>query len=262
MINNFKIYVPVLDEERLIPYTIEALLKVFDPKQIVVLDLGSIDQTLNRIPNGVIVHNIELPKDKNNGAFFTEIKNTYAKRQKYVLFVDGDEIYPTSSLLKVKEWVELGLRGEHNRVGVRVYWKILKELNGNLECSREYLSAGPKLFDSTKLKFKRAWPDEVTVNTDVDAIPQGHKSEFNGVWFWHGVLLERSSIKERTARYKKRLSKVAKYNMYLTWDSIERFPWEDNYVGHIDFPWIVSNMSHSEGGYRKKWSGNHLRGVV
>jgi hypothetical protein len=137
-----------------------------------------------------------------------------------------------------------------------VYWKILKEGY----CSKEYLSAGPKLFNTDKLKFCKAWPKEVTVNRSQDPGVL-HKSLFTGVWFWHGVLLKRSSVKEQTVRYKKRLTKIEMYNKYLTWDSIDKFPWKNDYRGDVEFPWTVMNMSTSEGTYSTTWKGDRLWGV-
>lgn len=255
MLNDFKIYIPTLDEECLIPYTIDALLKVFSPEQIEVIDLGSKDSTVEQISSKVKIHSVTLPKD-NSGEFFTRLKNEYSSRQGWVLWVDGDEIYPTTSLFRVRDWVEAGQLGKHTQIGLRVYWKILKEGY----CSKEYLSAGPKLFNTNKLKFNRAWPNEVTVNRSNDPGVL-HKSLFTGVWFWHGVLLRRSFAEERTSRYKKRLSKTAIYDKHLTWESIDKFPWENDYRGDVEFPWTVMNMSPHDGDYSKTWEGNRLWGV-
>lgn len=261
MMLDFKIYVTTLNEECLISYTLEALLRVFPPKQIEVIDIGSEDATLSRIPSSVKVHTVPLPHSENRGQLFTALKNEYSAKQGLVLWVDGDEIYPTSSLERVKKWVE----GEQNcpsQTGCRLYWRILREKDSKLECSREFLSAGPKLFNTSKLRFKRAWPKEVTVKLDPDYPDVEPKGSFNGVWFWHGVLLKRSSIGESGMRYKKRQTKEYLYSQHLSWDTLDCFPWESNYQGVIERPWAVVNMSPNDGGYRQEWNGNRLHGSI
>jgi glycosyltransferase involved in cell wall biosynthesis len=250
---DFKIYVTTLDEERLIPYTIEALLKVFPKEQIEVIDLGSKDRTLHRIPEGVRVHNVILPEDGTSGQYFTDLKNYYSKRQEWVLWVDGDEIYPYDSLHRIKDW--LYRADEHGQKTVRLYWKVLKEQDGDIYCSNEYLSAGPKLFNSNYQRFRRAWPDEVTVRYK-ECSPPGSKSEFNGFWFWHGVLLNRSDARERTARYKKRLSKTDRYNRHMTWEKLKSAPWETDYASRSPREWTVVHMDlHNLDADTVKWSG-------
>lgn len=262
MLRDFKIYVPTLNEERLIPYTLQALLNVFPAEQIEVLDLGSTDKTRRGIPSEIKTHGFRLPEGGEEnpgkaGAFFTELKNEFSARQEWVLWVDGDEIYPISSLVKMKEWLHQAQSGEHNEKFVRLYWRILREREGKIWCSKEYLSAGAKLFNSNFQQFRRAWPREVTVQTDLSVPGPGKKKDFTGLWFWHGVLLQRSVVKEHTARYKKRLSKQGKYDSIMTWEKIRAFPWETGYDEEIVLPWTVFNM-HTTGGLDTSWSGTEL----
>lgn len=261
MIADFKIYVTTLDEERLIPHTIAALLKVFPIEQITVIDLGSGDRTQDRVPEGMTLHVRPIPDGRDPitnrnyaGPFFTEIKKEFSEKQEWCLWVDGDEIYPTSVLLKMKAWLEGAIAGEHDETGARVYWKVLKEENGELYVSNEYLSAGPKLFTSKHHNFKRAWPAEVIAPL-TDQANVGDKKDFNGLWFWHGVLLKRTDAEERTARWKKRAGKEARYNEHLTWSRLAVFPWSYDYDAPTDPDWTVVNMSKTQGDFDTKWHG-------
>lgn len=253
MTPDFKIYISTLDEDRLIPYTIASLLQVFPPEQIEVIDLGSKDQTLARIPKDVKTHQVDLPAT-DVGAFFTELKNEYSRRQEWVLWVDGDEIYPASSLLKVKAWVEGAQAGDHDHAGERLYWRILKDNDGQWSCSNEYLSAGPKLFNSNYRGFRRAWPKEVSYRFDKRTPSVRHKSEFNDIWFWHGVLLNRSSRGEQTGRRKKRQHKEANYNNFMTWSELTAPPWETQYKSDLRPDWVVVNKER--GGDVSRWTGS------
>jgi len=249
MRSSFKIYVPVLDEENLIEYTLEALLKVFLPEQIEVIDLGSTDSTLARIPSSLVVHHVTLPTEE-PGRYFTELKDSFSKRQEWVLWVDGDEIYPTSVLRHIKYW----LNSSPEEKSMRVYWRILDKRQDGMYCSREYLSAGPKLFNSRYFGFRRAWPKEV-IYPLTEEVKAGEKWEFTGVWFWHGVLLDRSNVLQ-TVRKEKADNKHEKYMKYLTWEKLQSTPWEAGYASLPTREWTVINMSKSkEGTLDTKWSG-------
>jgi len=254
VIDDFKIYITTLNEENLIGYTIEALLKVFPAHQISVIDLGSQDATLDHIPGGIEVLKEEFPEGKGAaGRFFTKMKADYSQAQEWVLWVDGDEIYPTSSLLKMKSWLEAAIAGEHDDKGLRLYWRILDSVAGRIYCSTEYLSAGPKLFNSNYFSFKRAWPQEVIYPLSEDTPPVSDKNAFNGIWFWHGVLLRRSSIYD-TARIKKLGAKRGKYEQHLSWTTIDP-PWDVDYAAVVEPEWTVVNMSTLQGDYDTKWRG-------
>lgn len=251
-LDNFKIYVPTLDEECLIPYTLEALLKVFPKEQIEVIDLGSADSTVRRSKQlGVKVHKIVLP-DEDPGKYYTAVKNDFSARQKWVLWVDGDEIYPTSSLLRLKIWLEAPTGSF-----CYVFWKPLRSDNNKLQTTEQYLLAGPKCFNSDRLMFRRAWPKEVIaprIETD-EVRKENDQALFNGIWMWHGVLLKRSDSQERNSRRKKREVKLDIYSE-LTWKSVEA-PWDNNYEGDASHNWTVTrflpNRSREE--TRREYSG-------
>jgi len=240
MIPNFKVYVPTLDEDILIRATIGALLEVFPPEQIEVIDLGSKDKTLHRIPKNVKVTSVTLP-DKEPGAFFTALKEEYSKKQDWVMWVDGDEVYPTSSLLNIVKWLEAP-----DKTALRMYWRVIKEEEGKLYVSNEVLPAGPKLHNSNYRYFNRAWPKENLLKetgkkSSVLSQVEGPKDEFNGIWSWHGVLLQRSNNVERTARRKKRQAKVPSYNKLLTWKGVSELPWKKSYISNFEPTRVVLN---------------------
>lgn len=251
---DFHIYITTLNEENLIAYTIEALLKVFPIQQLTVIDLGSVDATLDRIPSSIEVLSEILPRGNGEaGPFFTQMKANYSGGQEWVLWVDGDEIYPTSSLLKMVKWLEDAQAGRHDEKALRLYWRTLNMMGGKMQVSKEYMSAGPKLFNSKYFSFKRAWPKEVIYRLSDTTLPVSHKKEFNGIWFWHGVLLERSNI-QATARNKKLSTKRDRYEKYLSWRDTDA-PWAMHYNDtDVELEWTVVNMSETLG-YDTKWHG-------
>lgn len=250
---DFHIYVTTLDEENLIGYTIEALLKVFSSQHITVIDLGSKDSTLQCVPAEIEILSETLPRGKGEaGRYYTQMKADYSGGQEWVLWVDGDEIYPTSSLLKMVKWLEDAETGRHDEKALRLYWRTLNMMGGKMQVSKEYLSAGPKLFNSNHFSFKRAWPQEVIYPLTHETPLVSDKKEFNGIWFWHGVLLERSHMSD-TARTKKLLAKKGKYEQYLGWESTKA-PWDMHYNAQTEMEWTVVNMSPNDG-YDTKWHG-------
>jgi len=249
MISDFKIYVPVLNEELLITHTVDSLLSVF-PGNVEVINLGCTDSTIARIVNKVKVHNEPVPDDNTKGRYYTQLKNEYSARQSWVLWVDGDEIYPTCTLHKIRDIVE------HDGNGIvshRLYWRILREFDGKMHFSKEFLSAGPKLFNSKYQTFVRDWPREVSNYID-DKYKAADKCHFNELWFWHGVLLKRSHQVEPTYRRKKRQLKEVIYNDALEWVPFECLPWENNFKSeHIEDDWRVFDTG--PGAKPKLWTG-------
>ncbi len=238
---SFKIYVTTLDEELLIAQTIGALLEVFSEEQIEVIDLGSSDRTLECIPAGVKVHDESLTDKIEAGKLYTELKNSYSRKQDWVLWVDGDEIYPKQTLEKIRDLMD----DPGDEVMFRLYWRILKFEDDKHYASSEYLCAGPKLFHTDYFHFSRSWPREVVrcltshARSDYNRkARKSHHDKFNGLWFWHGVLLERSGVDERTARRKKRIGKIAIYDEAMTW---ERIDWCDLASQETKQDWTIVN---------------------
>jgi hypothetical protein len=258
--NDFKIYIPVQNEECLIEYTVEALKKVFDPSLIEVLDLESTDSTVSKVPSDVKVTTIVLPKSTManpsiTGAAYTKMKSDYCKKQKWVLWVDGDEIYPVRTSLAIVEWLKRAEAGNTERQANRLYWRMLKEEGGRKYQSVEFLSAGGKVFNSEYQEFRRAWPRETFHSLkDTNRFVATHKSKFNGLWFWHGVLLKRSHQAEPTWRRKKRMVKEGRYNAAMTWKEIDKWPWEIGYESEIITDWTVVSPNSNHPGI-DRWEG-------
>lgn len=260
---DFHIYVPILNEERLISSTVNALLEVFDAAQITVVDIGSTDNSVNRVPWGVPVVRHRLPA-KNSGRFFTDLKNEYSRRQKWVFWVDGDEIYPTQSLLRLKQWTIEALAGGHEqRQCQRIYWRFMLESpsGSGYETSREFLYGGSKLFNSEIFWFRRAWPKEVVARRDdieLTGVRDGKMERFNGVWCWHGTMLNRSSVYTKGDRKKSEGKKVdfltgrhgiargkTQYEV-LDWDHAVQPPWVDGYDVEDEQEWVFWHTSMTE----------------
>jgi len=262
-VKDFKVYVPVKDEECLIAHTIDALKQVFDPGLIEVLDLESEDSTVSRVPADVKVTEVSLQeyirKDATltgNGAAYTKMKNEYSQKQKWVLWVDGDEIYPIRTSLGIVEWLKQAREGNAERRAKRLYWRILKEEGGRKYQSVEFLNAGGKVFDSEYLGFNRAWPKEVfrSLKGPLHQLRARHSKDFNGLWFWHGVLLKRSAGHEPAWRRKKREGKVTRYNSFMTWKEIDKWPWETGYESEIITDWTVIRP-HPHSSQLNVWKG-------
>ena len=263
---DFHIYVPILNEEELISSTINALLEVFDASQITVLDLNSTDDSVNRVPRGVSVVQYEFPANKPAGRSYTDMKNEYSRRQKWVFWVDGDEIYTTESLLRLKKWTVEAIGGGHLKTQCyRVYWRyVIGDPDRGYETSREFLYAGSKLFNSEIYWFRRAYPREVMARREdatVTGVSKGRREDFNGVWCWHGSMLRRSSVYTTGDRKKagskkallyspipggtsksQRFGEKTRYEL-LSWDHTGYLPWENGYDTEAEQGWVAWNFN-------------------
>ena len=246
MIPNFHIYIPVKNEEFLIKDTVQALMEVFPPQQITVIDIGSTDMSIERLPEGVNIVHHEFPANKPAGRSYTDMKNEYSRRQRWVFWVDGDEIYTTESLLLIKDWLlKIPDAPIENRQYLEIFWKMFKRDGPSGESyavANEYVRGGEKIFNSDLYEFRKPWPAEAVAfrGEAVTGIKNPrHKSEirhqFNGVWCWHGVTLTSRSSVSDTARNKKFQSKYHKYNNNLTWTEIPRLPWYANLPHQADY---------------------------
>ena len=223
---NLGVYISTLDEDVLIESVLRSVIEVFP--QVEVLDLGSIDSTVKIVSKfDVPLHHIKLTaprnkKDRNiKGAQWTRIKNEYAAKHDWVFFIDGDEVYDIENLNKMKARF---LDREHSRY--RVGWKYVREVNGRKQVSDEVFISGAKLYDASLSHFTRAWPREKLHPLKEGLGPKNYEPRrFCDVWCWHGVLLQRSSIREERARRKKREVRANQYNTELEWRNIDTWPW-------------------------------------
>ncbi len=144
-------------------------------------------------------------------------------------WIDGDEVYPLESILKIKEKLK---NPEHT--ALNVHWRVLKIENGEIftTIDHERLCAIGKLYETKAHFCRRAWPKEVldcSLHYTSDHKREGCTKEsrgLNDIYCWHGVLLNRSPI-ELTTRRKKRVSKLIDYGVQYEWKKLPSFPWEE-----------------------------------
>ncbi len=219
---NLGVYVSTMNEESFIEDTMRDVVKVFP--QVEVIDLGSTDMTLECLHRfNVPVHQHTLPVKKYKhdplgpGQEWTALKNLYASKHDWVLFIDGDEIYNEENLLKLK-----ALAGDETFTAWRVGWKTMRETPaGGFQVAKTIIN-GAKLYKSSDYRFHRGWPNEVLKPVGTD---KKQPKEDCDVWCWHGVLFPRTStVPEHGQRKKKRLGKEVEYEN-LEWEGSTKWPW-------------------------------------
>lgn len=234
---NLGVYISTLNEEVLIEAALKNLVKVFP--QVEVIDLGSTDSTLD------IIERLNVPINKHvlnfalsskytldtPGREWVRLKNKYADKHDWILLLDGDEIFDEDNLLKLK--AKAGVEDPYT--AYHIGWKMLRETGTQKQISN-MLPSGTKLFKSSHYYFKRGWPEEalVTKRSNLRNRPKGDlrllqpisDSKYKcDIWCWHGVLLNRSSLPEATARRKKREERYNYYDTQLEWEDIDKWPW-------------------------------------
>ena len=230
---NLGVYVSTLDEEILIEAALKNIVKVFP--QVELIDLGSRDATLDIVRRlNVPINEHVLPVKSAKYSFdgpgqkWTELKNEYANKHDWILLLDGDEIFDEENLrkLKAKAYSE-PVNGVVRYTAYHIGWKTVREVDGQKQVS-EMKPSGTKLYRSSDYFFHRGWPMEtlkrnplIKNNRERNKEPKEHTD----AWCWHGVLLNRSSRPERTARRKKRLERLKYYDEQLQWEDIDKWPW-------------------------------------
>ena len=213
---NVGVYISCLNEENLIAACIKPVLEVFP--QVEVIDLDSKDSSLSIVKS----FDVPLRQYKNvTGADWTDLKNALSLRHDWVLFIDGDEIFPVEQLHRLRK--EKLLSGKYD--AYRVGWKNLRVKDNKFQVS-SFRVNGAKMWKPKSFYFKRAWPREV-----LEAVHRGcfkEPKDKTTVWCYHGVLLNRSSNREATGRRKKREVKIERYDKEDTWTDIDNLPWEEN----------------------------------
>ena len=217
------VYVSTLNEEVLIEATLRYVVEVFP--QVEVIDLGSKDMTLERLKRfniRVNHHTMPIRTTKhdpiNAGTEWTRLKNEYASKHDWVLFIDGDEVFNKENLLKLKAKMEDG-----KYTAYRVGWKNVREHGGGVQVSEPVIN-GAKLYKTSDYKFVRSWPKEVLRSLRDEVHTKEPKEECD-VWCWHGVMLRRTNaIPEDRSRDKKRQGKLEQY-ANLGWEDSYKWPW-------------------------------------
>jgi glycosyltransferase involved in cell wall biosynthesis len=232
---NLGVYISTLNEDVLIAAALKNLMKVFP--QVEVIDLGSTDKTLEivrRLNVPINEHHFKPQSSKYSfdaaGQQWIILKNAYADKHDWILMLDGDEIFDEENLLKLKAKVGI----EKPFPGYNIGWKIVRKTQTHIQQSNIIIS-GPKLYKTSEYVFQRGWPGEIlcrsSINSDGTRTISRRRSFKNprlmcDVWCWHGVLLNRSTKPEATARMKKRMEKEIYYNTTLQWENVDKWPWE------------------------------------
>lgn len=217
---NLGVYVTAKNDEIYITDVLRPVMEVFP--QIVLIDLGSTDGTVG------LAKKVGVPTEIRpcDGTQFTCLLNEFSQRHDWVVWIDSDEIFSVECLLRMKEFI--GIRSVDLSLPqtVRTSWKMIREKDSKYEVSNEMKVSGHKAFNTKIFKFVRSWPRQVLKGADNHEYRE--PEEFNGVWCWHAVLLPRSTVREATVRYKKRLYKFALYDRDLTWTEVGGIPWKES----------------------------------
>lgn len=212
-------FVIALNEDRFILDAIRPALEVFP--DLTVVDLGSTDDTVDKARStgaSVIVNKMIHPRD------FPVIKNEHSDKHEKVIWIDADEIYSVPALEELKKRTE----NLEPYKGIRTAYKMVMESGKNIFISNELFSAGVKGHDVSYFHFLRAAPNDC-LHPRTDSVRAGGRNkleaDFN-YYFWHCVLMDRSSKKEDTARAKKRAIRLEEFNRLCTWEKVDCFPWK------------------------------------
>lgn len=212
------VYICALNEDRFILDCIKPALEVFP--DLTVIDLGSTDNTIDKVRS----QGVSLICEKmNHPSNFPVIKNKHSDKHEKVIWIDADEIYPVPALEKLKRDIENP--GPYK--GIRTSYKMIKSDKG-LWISNEIFSAGVKAHYTSYFYYVRAAPNDYIRprNYSVYAGSKKKSTPDFDYYFWHCVLMNRSSKKEDTARSKKRAVRLGEFDKLCTWVKLEEFPWE------------------------------------
>lgn len=211
---NVGVYVTLLNDEYLVPHCLKPIIDVFP--QVKVLDFGSTDSSCSYVPDSILIKHAPL-----DAVSYIQLKNEYSNRHDQVFWIDSDEIYPIAVLKKLKEAISKAPDQ------IPTYWRnvvVTSELKIYIE--RPYLR-GTAVWNPKCNHLVRAWPNERLVcSRDNSQLPKDP-----GLFCWHAVLLNRSSVKEPASRYKKRVDRHAETVERGTLEPVSALPWEDASLG-------------------------------
>lgn len=213
MSNNIGVYITLLNDELLIPHSFAAVYKFFP--QVKVIDVGSEDSSCDKVPKKHLIREgIKDPKG------YIEMKNSYSDKHDQVFWLDSDEIYPESALRRIQFLLET------DRERIPSYWRSVKVTNDGQVYIEEPALRGFSAWRSKTNRLYRNWPGEHLLN--VDPKYRDKKQWLDPkIWCWHGVLLNRSNMREATNRFKKRLDRMGEANKRNTWSRYGWIPWSD-----------------------------------
>jgi hypothetical protein len=208
------VYIPAKDDDIFIADVIKPVLEVFPEVQFI--DLGSVDKTVQ------IAKSMGLPVHVHeglDGLAYKKLLNHYSRMHDWVVWIDSDEIFPVECLHRLKELIQIGETGPYKTV--RCSWKMIKQEEDGLYVDKKLRMNGHEAFDCKEFNFSNPWPYQVLAGD----LSKREPKIFNGVWCWHAVLMQRSSVREDNIRRKKRLEKTEIYNRELEWEKVDKLPW-------------------------------------
>lgn len=208
------VYVTLLNDEYIIPYCLETLREVFP--QVKVLDFGSTDGSCAKVPEDMLIRcGIKDPQE------YIRLKNEYSSKHDQVFWVDADEVYPVSVLQKLKTLIETDPDQIHTQ------WRNVQVDQNLIIYVEDAFIRGTAIWNPKYNNLVRAWPNERLSYTRCEP-PFIQKQEHDPELFcWHGVMLNRSSKPEATARRKKRQHRHLDAIKRATMQQIDVLPWGD-----------------------------------
>lgn len=219
--DNLGVYVICKNEENLIVPCVTSLMNVFP--QVQVVDLGSKDATLDRLNN----LGVQVTSRACTPSSYSALKNELASGHEWVFMVDGDEIYPISSLLRFSQLIKE--RHRHGWHAIRCGWKFLKYEEDKLFESKTVIN-GPKVFRPNRFKFEGTWPYEVLKQDSGNKGKRKQPVQHCDTWCWHGKLLHRSHVRDRLREEKREAYEnelMKKYHGEVSWKRRDCLPWEN-----------------------------------
>lgn len=212
--NDLGVYITLYNDENFIVPCVEAIKKVFP--SVEVLDLGSQDNSVALAKKLTVVRDC---RDARHVIKYPEFKNEIAKNHKFIFWIDADEVYPETELLKIKEIV-------YTSPFVVGGWKFInKDKKGQLLITEEILNKGRICWNTKDFYVGGTYPRE-KLRTRLPSFPPQQNSD-PSVFCYHAMLLQRSSMREDSGRHKKRQHRLDTLNtLNVTWSLIKTLPWE------------------------------------
>jgi len=186
-----KVHVTLYNAELMIKPCLETALKVYP--DLTVHDFGSDDDGPYHVErmSGV---NIEY-HGRLNSVDYVKLKEEVSSRDRCVLWIDADEVWPESSLRAVARHLEV-------YSVVNGFWRNLKVRDGKiLMC--EPMHRGAIAWDTKEFYIHREWPWE-KLDSRGSAVRDQVQIDAEDVWCYHGVLLNMSTQPDKKNRWKKR----------------------------------------------------------
>ena len=215
---NLGVYIPAKNDDIFIADVIKPVLEVFPEVQFI--DLGSVDKTVQIAKSMGLPVNVHEGLD---GLAYKKLLNHYSRKHDWVIWIDSDEIFPVECLHKLKELIKEGEHGQYKTV--RASWKKIKQEADGLYVDKKLRMSGHKAFDTKVFNFANPWPYESLSPLVEGGLVFREPKIYNGVWCWHAVLMQRSSVMEDDIRRNKRLEKTEIYNRELEWEKVDKLPW-------------------------------------